>query len=236
MASSGLDGQLKVWDIRTYKLLHSYFTPTPAQSLDISHTGLLGVGYGPHVSIWKDALRTKQNSPYMNHLIPSSTINDIHFAPFEDCLGVAHSKGISSLVIPGAGEANYDAMELNPYQTKKQRREKEVHQLLEKLQPETISLNPEFVGGVDRAPEEVKKEERRIQYEANHPGEAYEPRNKARGRNKSMRRYLSKQQNVIDPKRVRFCLNFPYCDGRRIDRISFTGSSANKAQQGRPGP
>lgn len=51
MATSGLDGQLKVWDVRTYKLLQEYYTPTPAGALSISQLGLLAVGWGPHISV-----------------------------------------------------------------------------------------------------------------------------------------------------------------------------------------
>ncbi|KAI8910207.1 WD40-repeat-containing domain protein, partial [Gorgonomyces haynaldii] len=201
LATSGTDGQLKMWDIRTYKELNAYYTPRPAKTVTISQRGLLGMGYGPHISIWKDCFKTKQKEPYMSHLIPGSEIVDLAFCPFEDVLGAGHAKGISSLVIPGSGEPNFDTMEANPFQTTKQRQETEIHSLLDKIQPEMIALDPSFVGRVDRAPKEVIAEEQRKEWEANHPNEKFVPRNRARGKSTAQRRYLRKQQNVIDQKR-----------------------------------
>ena len=132
MATAGLDGQLNVWDLRTYKKLHSYFTPTPACSLDVSQQGLLSVAFGTHVEVWKDALAAKAKSPYISYPTHGLVVRDVHFCPFEDVLGIGHSNGFSSILVPGAGEANFDSLEANPFQSKKQRREAEVreHKLL----------------------------------------------------------------------------------------------------------
>jgi len=65
-----------------------------------------------------------------------------------------------------------------------------------------IALNPDFVATVDRAPNEVITEERRLMFEAAHPNEKFQPRFKKRGKSSSMRRYLRKQTHVIDANRV----------------------------------
>ncbi|RIA99013.1 WD40-repeat-containing domain protein [Glomus cerebriforme] len=205
MATSGLDGQLKLWDIRTYKLLQQYYTRSPASSLSISQLGLLGVGWGPHVTIWKDAFLTKQQSPYMNHIQSGTQIQDIHFCPFDDVLGLGHSNGISSIIIPGSGEPNLDSLEANPYQSRKQRQEAEVHSLLDKIQPEMILLDSTFLGKVDRASKDLLFMERKEEEETQRDNEGKrEPKNKARGKNSSWKRYLrKKQKNVIDERKLK---------------------------------
>lgn len=92
------------------------------------------------------------------------------FAPYEDVLGLVHEQGYSSIIVPGSGLATFDAFEANPFETSKQRRERTVHGLLEKLDPSTISLQVATIGHLDeeggaeglRAKEEKEEDERRI--------------------------------------------------------------------------
>jgi U3 small nucleolar RNA-associated protein 7 len=41
----------------------------------------------------------------------------VRFIPYEDVLGIGHDLGYSSIVVPGAGEATFDAFEANPFAT-----------------------------------------------------------------------------------------------------------------------
>lgn len=96
----------------------------------------------------------------MKHRLSSGNqVSALMFAPYEDVLGVGHTNGYSSLVIPGSGEANFDAYEANPFETKRQTQEGLVHRLLEKLPPQSISLKIKDVGKIDTASAEVKSKE-----------------------------------------------------------------------------
>ena len=136
MVTAGLDAYLKVWDLRTFKPLQEYNNPRPYTSLAISQKGLLAGSHGPHVNIYKrDYCSGAASSvrPYLTHLEPGCSIENVQFCPYEDVLGFGHANGISSILVPGSGEPNYDSLQANPFQTKKQRQESEVKQLLEKV-------------------------------------------------------------------------------------------------------
>ncbi|XP_078342132.1 uncharacterized protein LOC144627967 isoform X2 [Oculina patagonica] len=204
MATSGLDGQMKIWDVRTYKQLQAYYTPTPASCLAISQRGLLAVGHGPNIQIWRDAFTQKQKSPYMSHLFPSCTVHGMQFCPFEDVLGVGHSQGFGSLLIPGAGEPNFDALEANPYQTKKQRQEFEVKSLLEKVQPELITLNPMDIVRVSHPSKKGARKQGQNDDdddEESNSKEKFEPKYKKKGRSSSKKQHLRKKGHEEQDKK-----------------------------------
>jgi U3 small nucleolar RNA-associated protein 7 len=212
MAAAGADKSLKIWDIRNYKELTTYYTPTAANSLHISETGLLAVGWGPHVQVFKDVLGKgfKAQSPYMNHLLPGSEVSSVRFCPFEDVLGVGHSEGFSSVIVPGSGEANFDSLEVNPYSaaTRIGRRETEVRSLLTKLQPSMISLDPDAIGRVNARAHSERLNAAALEAENENKAAADEqklkPRAQNKGKNSAIRKYLRKKTaNVIDQRRLR---------------------------------
>lgn len=51
MATSGIDRTLKIWDMRTFKMLQSYKIPMGAGQLSFSQKGLLAAGMGSVVQV-----------------------------------------------------------------------------------------------------------------------------------------------------------------------------------------
>lgn len=197
MATAGLDGIVKIWDLRTYLELDRFYPHRPVASLDFSQRGILAAGCGAHVTLWKD-VSAKPKSPYLNHLVPSQTVRSVRFCPFDDVLALGHTDGISSLLVPGSGEPNYDSLESNPYTTRKQRQESEVHKLLDKLQPETIVLDPDFIGKITRDSAETIAASKAVEAVANKLSQSGKEKKKMRGKSTAYRRYLRKRANVID--------------------------------------
>ncbi|XP_055547991.1 WD repeat-containing protein 46 [Wyeomyia smithii] len=150
MATAGLDRTIRLWDIRqldgpttTYKL------QTAASGIDMSQKRLMAISMGNICEIFNKPNLVQQNlRPYLRQRLPA-TISNFRFCPYEDILGIATGTGFTSIIVPGAGEPNFDTLEANPFQTLSQRREDEVHSLLEKIPSEFISLNPSQIGEVD---------------------------------------------------------------------------------------
>mmetsp|Transcript_10369 Transcript_10369/g.34235 ORF Transcript_10369/g.34235 Transcript_10369/m.34235 type:complete len:219 (+) Transcript_10369:1147-1803(+) len=172
--------------------------------MDVSDRGLLAAACGAAVQVFKDGLAARASAPYMTHRLPGREATVVRFCPYEDVLGVGHSRGYSSVLVPGAGEPNFDAFEANPFETRTQRREAEVVALLEKLPAETITLDPQQLGKVDRNQGERQREiqaanaARIADIKANRRA-----KRKTRGRSKASRRAAKKEGNIIDEKRQR---------------------------------
>jgi U3 small nucleolar RNA-associated protein 7 len=78
-----LADQLKVWDTRMLKVLHSQELPRRARGIDVSDSGLVAINYGFKVDFWKDLHLEKQNIPYLRHQCSSKySVNSTKFAPF----------------------------------------------------------------------------------------------------------------------------------------------------------
>ncbi|KAF2190661.1 BING4CT-domain-containing protein [Zopfia rhizophila CBS 207.26] len=228
MVSTGQDRRMSVWDIRMFKEVHTHHLRQPGSTISISDRNLTAVGWGTQVSIFKPDLFThspdsaiKVLAPYMSWGGEGQTISKVKFCPFEDVLGISHTQGFNSILVPGSGEPNPDALEpgTNPFETSKQRRETEVRAVLEKLQPEMISLDPNFIGNLDLASDEQRRREKDL--DAKKEDKIAKLKNKGRGRNSALRRHLRKsgQKNVIDEEKVRAKEALRAMDKREMERV-----------------
>lgn len=221
MAVGGANRTVQIWDLRKFKSLDTYVVPTPIKSLDFSDTGLLLASWGPHITIWKDVEKTRQEKPYMTHLFPSQRVECSRFVPFEDVLGVGHTGGVSTLIVPGSGEANYDALELNPYESTKQRQEGEVRHLLNKVAPDTIALEPDHIGMVDLRARDVRLNKTDLQQveaeeKAAADKEHLEIRPDLKPEQSKVKRYLQKNRNnIMDARKMRAERNLRIEEERR---------------------
>ena len=156
-ATAGMDGLVKIWDGRMWgKSLRSWSVRNSPTSLTYSGRGMLAVGGKSGVTVYRD-LRTnpapnRAPSPYLTIPLPSLTASSGMFCPFDDILAVGHDRGVSSLLVPGSGEANFDSAEADVYESHSRRRERDVRSVLEKVRPELITLDTDFLGKVSEAP------------------------------------------------------------------------------------
>ncbi|KAI4695473.1 uncharacterized protein J4E84_002100 [Alternaria hordeiaustralica] len=229
MVSTSQDRRMSVWDVRMFKEMYQTHLRVPGTTLSISDRNLTAVGYGTQTSIYKDDIfrRNPEDAaapimPYMGWGGEGLNVSRVRFCPFEDVLGISHDKGFSSIIVPGAGEANPDTLEpgTNPYETSKQRRETEVHALLEKIQPEMIALDPNFVGNLDLASNEERQREYRAARGEKEPDKVDMLKKRGKGRNSALRRYLRKSgtKNVVDEEKERAREALKNMQKRQIER------------------
>jgi U3 small nucleolar RNA-associated protein 7 len=229
-------GEMKVWDIRMYKQMDSYFIQGGVGSMggvvEWSDAGCVAVtGGNGRVSVWKDIEKSKQKEIYMsvspdNHNGGNSNgkrgVCDVKFRPYEDILAIGHAGGFCTRIVPGCGEPNFDTFADNPYENRKQRGERGVRMLLDKLDPGMIGLG-EFgntgsgVGSFDTSVSSLRVppllQQKPIQQaveddEEDVDGDRVDQKAKVgkvkrrmRGKSSSQRRYLKKHANVVEEVR-----------------------------------
>lgn len=149
VVTAGADGEWKLWDIRRAdRPLYRYkYVGDPPACLDVSQTGMVVMGGGPRVRIYTaDIWHRHVDRSYMTHWV-NSQVSSSYFCPFEDLVLLGTSDGIGTMLVPGSGSAHFDTLADNPFETRNQRREKEVRSLLEKIRPDMITL-PEMVSKI----------------------------------------------------------------------------------------
>ncbi|KAK3010226.1 hypothetical protein RJ639_010916, partial [Escallonia herrerae] len=203
MATAGMDRKIKLWDLRKFQVLQTL--PGHAKTLDFSQKGLLATATGSFIQVLGDFSGSQNYSRYMGHSMAKGyQIQKVSFRPYEDVLGIGHSMGWSSILIPGAGEPNFDSWVANPFETSKQRREKEVRSLLDKLPAEAIMLDPSKIGTVRSARKKEKptKQEREAEIEAAvAAAKSVSLKKKTKGRNKPSKLVKKRQQGIERAKR-----------------------------------
>ena len=212
LLTAGADHQVKVWDVRSLKPMHAYYSRSPVTGLAISQRGLVGVASPRGAVIWRGALATKADSPYMRVDLPpqppgTAGVRDIAFRPFEDVLALGHGGGVRCALVPGAGEPNLDSFVADPFAARRARQEGEVRALLDKLAADSIVLDPSSVGAVLKEPKAVRDERAAAALAANAAAAAAaraagDKRSRMKGKNKPTRRQKKKQFVIIEERKA----------------------------------
>lgn len=167
VATCGMEGKVKIWDGRMWgKEVKSWSVRNTPTTISYSQRGMLAVGGKSGITTYRDLTTSGaagMPQPYLNLPLPALTASSARFCPYDDLLAVGHQRGISSLLVPGSGEPNFDSSEADVYESYSRRREREVRGVLEKIRPELITMDTDILGKVneDKGPETYAEREAR---------------------------------------------------------------------------
>ncbi|EER08600.1 U3 small nucleolar RNA-associated protein, putative [Perkinsus marinus ATCC 50983] len=224
LVTCGTDSKWKVYDLRkpSEELQRCSFSGRAPTSVDISFGDAdLAFGFGSSVSVFRGAdvfrsgkapstyLKNSYNGQQVRHIICdrnhdhlSIQVSSVRFVPYEDLLLVGTSGGFNTMLVPGAGYTQFDSYVANPFETTKQRRETQVRSLLEKLQPDMIALDANFIGRV-QAPKKVPTKPLSDSDESEADEESFAAKHKMRGKSKAGKRQqrMNKMRGEAERKR-----------------------------------
>ncbi|KAK8893320.1 hypothetical protein M9Y10_021737 [Tritrichomonas musculus] len=140
LATAGVDGSVRIWDMRNFDKIYSRSNDKYiASNVAFSATGVLGVARGSRCEFFKDYNSKK---PFLASTF-KSPIKSLKFVTFDDFAIVGLDSGVSSVVVPGSGEPNIDSSVANPFSTAEWRQEQEVRGLLDKIPYDMITMDAE---------------------------------------------------------------------------------------------
>lgn len=138
--TNGFDNKVNIYDLRnTFKPLNSIESKENYSCLALSQTNKLAVSYKNRVEIFENICGKQTN--FYTERFDNKIIHSMEFCNHEDILTIGSSKGFENLIIPGAGDPNFDTYENSPFRSKKQRQESEIKRFLEKVPYQMIVYN-----------------------------------------------------------------------------------------------
>ncbi len=121
----------------------------PGSDLQYSQRGLLGVAWGPHISVY-DAnapLGRAPPGPYITQGFPRANRCRSSSAPSKTFLVSAMRAGLRVCWCP-CGRAELRLERVGSVRDAQRQREREVHQLMDKISPDLISIDSTILGSV----------------------------------------------------------------------------------------
>jgi len=220
MATAAANRKVRIFDLRqmraTPEPVYSYLMNMSCKNMQFSGRRMLCCTNHNVVQIFKDPCTEASNVPYLRHYT-KSPVFAAQFCPFQDVLGLGLQSGFETMLVPGAGEADFDGYGPNPFKTKSQRKESSVKDLLNKLPFNTICIDHKQICKVDVATIEQRREDkiRKLGYVPTEP--KFVPRKKMKGKGKSGK--IEKRKQAVHDQKVREEMVKKIHDERRKEEL-----------------